>query len=102
IVARDYLIPAGTAHVVAATDDGPGRALGVVSPSGVARPVTKAGTPGEGGGGPPAAAPGLGPFLRVCAGPGGEILCPPRGRPASADIQTKSGCDRRGSSGRRR
>ena len=35
----DLLIPAGTAHVVTATGDGPGRALVVASPSGLASPA---------------------------------------------------------------
>src|SRR5262249_59018787 len=61
----DLLIPAGTAHVVAATGDVPARALVVASPSGFARLVTKAGTPDEGGGVPPSAAPDMDLFLRV-------------------------------------
>ena len=73
----DLLIPAGTAHVVAATGDGPGRALVVASPSGFARLVTEAGTPDEGGGVPPSAAPDMDAFLRVGAELGDEILGPP-------------------------
>jgi quercetin dioxygenase-like cupin family protein len=72
----DLLIPAGTAHAVAATGDGPGRALVVASPSGFARLVTEAGTPDEGGGVPPSAAPDMDLFLRVCAELGDEILGP--------------------------
>src|SRR5262249_58470439 len=62
----DLLIPAGTAHVVAATGDVPGRALVVASPSGFARLVTKAGTPDEGRGVPTSAAPDMDLFLPVC------------------------------------
>jgi quercetin dioxygenase-like cupin family protein len=46
-------IPAGTARAVAATGDGPARALVLGSPSGFARLVTEAGTPDEAGGVPP-------------------------------------------------
>ena len=73
----DLLIPAGTAHVVAATGDGPGRALVVASPSGFARLVTEVGTPDDRGGVPPSAAPDMDLFLRVCAELGDEILGPP-------------------------
>ena len=73
----DILIPAGTAHAVAATGDVPGRALVVASPSGFARLITEAGTPGEGGGVPPSAAPDMDLFLRVSAELGDEILGPP-------------------------
>ena len=98
----DLLIPAGTAHTVMATGDGPGRALVVASPSGFARLVTKAGTPDEGGGVPPSAAPDMDLFLRACAELGDEMLGPPGALPDEAEIQTKSGCDRPGSPGRRR
>ena len=98
----DLLIPAGTAHVVAATGDGPGRALVVASPSGFARLITEVGTPDEGGGGPPSAAPDMDLFLRACAELGDEMLGPPGALPDEAEIQTKSGCDRPGSPGRRR
>ena len=98
----DLLIPAGTAHVVAATGDGPGRALVVASPSGFARLVTKAGTPDEGDGVPPSAAPDMDLFLRVSAELGDEILGPPGTLPDQVDIQTKSGWNRPGSPGRRR
>jgi quercetin dioxygenase-like cupin family protein len=73
----DLLIPAGTAHAVAATGDGPGRALVVASPSGFARLVTAAGTPDEGGGAPPSAATDMDLFLRVSAELGDEILGAP-------------------------
>ena len=72
----DFLIPAGTAHAVAATGDGPARALVVASPSGFARLITEAGTPDEGSGVPPAA-PDMDLFLRVCAELGDEVLGPP-------------------------
>ena len=73
----DLTIPAGTAHAVAATAAGPGRALVVASPSGFARLVTKAGTPDEGSGVPPSAAPDMDVFLRISAELGDEILGPP-------------------------
>src|SRR5262245_12593541 len=68
----DLLIPAGTAHAVAATGDGPGRALVVGSPSGFARPITEAGTPDEGGGAPPVVATDMDLFLRVATELGDE------------------------------
>jgi quercetin dioxygenase-like cupin family protein len=77
----DLLIPAGTAHAVHVTGDGPGRALVVVSPSGFARLITEAGTPDEGGGVPPSAAPDMDLFLRVCAELGDEVLGPPGALP---------------------
>jgi quercetin dioxygenase-like cupin family protein len=73
----DLAIPAGTGHAVAATGDGPARALVVASPSGFARLITEAGTPDEGGGVPPSAAPDLAVFLRVSADLGEEVLGPP-------------------------
>src|SRR5262249_42468603 len=73
----DLLIPAGTAHAVAATGDVPGRALVVVAPSGFARLITEAGTPDEESGVPPSAAPDMDVFLRVSAELGDEILGPP-------------------------
>jgi hypothetical protein len=63
---------------VAATGVGPGWALVVALPSGFARLIIEAGTPDEGGGMPPSAAPDMDLFLRVCAERGDEILGPPR------------------------
>ncbi|MBV8558131.1 MAG: cupin domain-containing protein, partial [Planctomycetaceae bacterium] len=78
----DHLtIPAGTAHVVAATGDAPGRGLVVASPSGLARLITEAGTPDEGGGAPPSVAPDMEHFLRVSAELGDELLGPPGALP---------------------
>ena len=77
----DLLISAGTAHAVAATGDGPGRALVVASPSRFARLIIEAGTPGEGGGVPPSAGPDKDLFLRVCAELGDEILGDPGALP---------------------
>jgi hypothetical protein len=71
----DLLIPAGTAHAVAATGDVPARALVVASPSGFARLVIEAGTPDKGG--PPSAATDMDLFLRVSAELGDEILGSP-------------------------
>ena len=73
----DFLIPAGTAHVVAATGDVPARALVVASPSGFARLITEAGTADDGRGEPPSAAPDMDRFLRVSAELGDELLGPP-------------------------
>jgi quercetin dioxygenase-like cupin family protein len=73
----DLIIPAGTAHAVAATGDGPSRALVVASPSGFARLVTEAGTPDGGDGVPPSAPPDMDRFLRVSAELGDEMLGPP-------------------------
>ena len=73
----DFLIPAGTAHVVAATGDVPARALVVASPSGFARLITEVGTPDEGKGIPPSVPTDRELFLRVCAELGDEILGPP-------------------------
>ena len=72
-------VPAGMAHAVAATGDGPGRALVVASPSEFARLVTEAGTPNEGG--PPSADTDKRVFLRACGEPGDEILGPPGALP---------------------
>ena len=98
----DFLIPAGTAHVVAATGAVPGRALVVTSPSGFAPLVTKAGTPDEGGEGPPSADPDMDLFLRVCAELGDEMLGPSGALPDEAEIQPKRARHRPGSPGRRR
>jgi uncharacterized RmlC-like cupin family protein len=75
------IIPAGTAHVVAATSGGPARALVIASPSGFARLITEVGTPVGGDGMPPSALPDLEPFLRVSAELGDEILGPPGALP---------------------
>jgi len=78
----DHLtIPAGTAHVVAATGDAPGRGLVVASPSGLARLITEAGTPDEGGGAPSSVAPDMEHFLHVSAELGDELLGPPGALP---------------------
>ena len=74
-------LPAGTPHAVAATGNGPARALVVASPSGFARLVTEVGTPDEGGGVPPSAAPDRDLFLRVFADLGDEYLGPPGALP---------------------
>jgi quercetin dioxygenase-like cupin family protein len=77
----DIVIPAGTAHAVHATGDGPGRALVVVSPSGFARLITEVGTPDDGRGGPPSAATDMDRLSRVAAELGDEILGPPGALP---------------------
>jgi quercetin dioxygenase-like cupin family protein len=90
----DLLIPAGTAHAVAASSDVPGRSLVVASPSGFARLITEAGAPDDGGGVPPSAAPDMDVFLRVCAELGDEILGPtgtlPDGQTARANARENS------------
>jgi quercetin dioxygenase-like cupin family protein len=70
-------IPAGTAHVVAATGDGPTRGLVVASPSGFARLITEVGAPGGADGAPPSGPPNMELFLRVSAELGDEVLGPP-------------------------
>jgi quercetin dioxygenase-like cupin family protein len=77
-----FTIPAGTAHAVAVTGDGPARALAVASPSGFARLVMGAGTP-DNGDTPPAAPPDMDFFNRICAETGDEVLGPPGTLPES-------------------
>ena len=77
----DIVIPVGTPHAVHATGGGPARGLVVASPSGFARLITEAGTPDEGAGVPPSAAPDRDLFLRVCAELGDEFLGPPGALP---------------------
>jgi quercetin dioxygenase-like cupin family protein len=77
----DIIIPAGTAHAVHATGDGPARGLVVASPSGFARLITEVGTPDEGGEGPPSAATDMDLLRRVAAELGDEILGPPGALP---------------------
>jgi carboxymethylenebutenolidase len=77
----DIIIPAGIAHAVHATGDGPARGLVVASPSGFARLVTEAGTPDEGPGAPPSAAPDMDLLRRVAAELGDEVLGPPGALP---------------------
>jgi mannose-6-phosphate isomerase-like protein (cupin superfamily) len=76
-----FTVPAGTAHAVAVTGNGPARALCVASPSGFARLVVEAGTPDAGA--PPAGPPDIAHFERICAEIGDEILGPPGARPAA-------------------
>jgi mannose-6-phosphate isomerase-like protein (cupin superfamily) len=75
----DLAIPAGTAHALAVTGDGPGRALVITSPSGFARLITEAGTPAEAGEVPPSTDMDL--VLRLTAELGDEILGPPGALP---------------------
>jgi hypothetical protein len=77
--ARSRAAPADMAHELAATGDGPGRALVVASPSRFARLITEAGTPDEAGGGS-FAGQDRDVFLRVAAELGDEILGPSRDR----------------------
>jgi quercetin dioxygenase-like cupin family protein len=75
-----FTIPAGMAHVVAATGGGPARGLVVASPSGFARLIMATGTPDTG---VPLLArpPDMALFERMCAEIGDEILGPPGSRP---------------------
>ena len=75
-----FTVPARVAHAVAVTGDRPGRALAVASPSGFARLVMGAGTPGTGSG-PPAGPPDLGLYERSQAEIGDETLGPPGALP---------------------
>jgi carboxymethylenebutenolidase len=70
----DIFIPAGTAHAVHVTGDGPARGLVVASPSGFARLVTEVGTPDDGGGVPPSSATDMDLLHRISAELGDEIL----------------------------
>jgi quercetin dioxygenase-like cupin family protein len=78
-----FTIPAGTAHAVAVTGSGPGRALALASPSGLARLIMGAGTP-DTGGAPPAGPPDLALYERIQAEVGDETLGPPGARPGRA------------------
>ena len=78
----DHLaIPAGTAHALAVTGDGPGRALVVASPSGFARLIAAVGTPTEGDEASPPTATDMDLLLRLAAELGDEILGPPGALP---------------------
>jgi quercetin dioxygenase-like cupin family protein len=77
-----FTIPVGTAHAVAVTGSGPGRALAIASPSGFARLVMGAGTPNTGGA-PPARPPDLDLYERIQAEIGDETLGPPGSRPGA-------------------
>jgi quercetin dioxygenase-like cupin family protein len=77
----DISIPTGTAHALAVTGDGPGRALVVVSPSGFARLITEVGTPDEGGGVAPSMGTDMDLLCRVAAELGDEFLGPPGALP---------------------
>ena len=77
----DLAIPAGTAHALAVTGDGPGRALVVASPSGFARLITEVGTPDRGDGAPPSTPLDMEHFLRASAEVGDELLGPPGALP---------------------
>jgi quercetin dioxygenase-like cupin family protein len=75
----ELVIPVGTAHALAISGDGPGRALVVTSPSGFARLITEVGTPAEGDQAP--AATDMDRLLRLSAELGDEILGPPGALP---------------------
>ena len=78
---EDLTIPAGTAHALAVTGDGPGRALVATSPSGFARLITEVGTPAEGDQAPLPTATDMDRLLRLSAEVGDEILGPPGALP---------------------
>jgi quercetin dioxygenase-like cupin family protein len=77
-----FTVPAGTAHAVANTGAGPGRALAVAAPSGFARLVMGAGTP-DTGNGPPSEPVDAALFEGILAEIGDETLGPPGARPAA-------------------
>lgn len=76
-----FTIPAGTAHVVAATGGGPAHALVIASPSGFARVIEEVGTPDTGGAPPEPTPADLERLNRVAAEVGDEILGPPGALP---------------------
>jgi mannose-6-phosphate isomerase-like protein (cupin superfamily) len=76
-----FAIPAGAAHVVAATGAGPAHALVIASPSGFARLIQEAGTPDIGGAPPQPTPADLERFGRIAAEVGDEILGPPGALP---------------------
>jgi hypothetical protein len=78
---EDLFIPAGTAHALAVTGVGPGRALIVTAPSGFARLITEAGTPDDGCRVPPSAATDMERLLRVATELGDEFFGPHEPRP---------------------
>lgn len=78
-----FNIPAGTAHVVAATGEGATHALVVASPSGFAWLIEEAGVPNEGGAPPEPTPEDLERFQKAAAELGDEILGPPGALPTS-------------------
>jgi hypothetical protein len=77
----NLVIPAGTAHVAAATGSGPGRGLVIALPSGFARLITEVGTT-DGGDGTQTSTPlEMELFFRVSAEPGDDVLGPPGALP---------------------
>jgi carboxymethylenebutenolidase len=81
----DIFIPPGTAHAWHATGAGPGRALVVTSPSGLARLVTDVGTPDDGSDVPPSAPTDMDLFHRISTELGDELLGPPGALPDTED-----------------
>ena len=77
----DLAIPAGTAHALAVTGDGPGRAVIVTSPSGFARLIVEVGTSAEGNEPPTDTDTDMDLLLRLSAELGDEILGPPGALP---------------------
>jgi quercetin dioxygenase-like cupin family protein len=76
-----FTIPAGTAHVVAATGEGITHGLVVASPSGFARLIQEAGTPDTGSAPPELTPADLERVNRVATEVGDEILGPPGALP---------------------
>jgi quercetin dioxygenase-like cupin family protein len=76
-----FTIPAGTAHVVAATGGGPAHGLVIASPSGFARLIEEVGTPDTGGAPPQPSPADLERFNSIAAEVGDEILGPPGALP---------------------
>lgn len=76
-----FTIPAGAAHVVAVTGEGPSHRLVIASPSGFARVIEEAGIPAAGGMPPKPSPADLERFARVAAEVGDEILGSPGALP---------------------
>jgi quercetin dioxygenase-like cupin family protein len=73
-----FIIPAGAAHVVAATGNGMTKGLNVASPSGFARLIKEVGKPAKSGQAPPPPdAFDMALFERISAEIGDELLGPP-------------------------
>ncbi|GAB3220493.1 cupin domain-containing protein [Spirosoma arcticum] len=79
-------IPINTPHVVLASGDGENRALTVASPSGFAKLIRSAGTPGNFGSLPPDESNEMSLFLKLSEEIGDVLLGPPGTRP---ELKTK-------------
>jgi carboxymethylenebutenolidase len=77
----NIFIPAGTAHAIHVTGNGPARGLVVASPSAFARLITEVGKADDGSGVPSSAPTDMDLLHRVSAELGDEILGPPGALP---------------------